>query len=126
MIDHTTVGVSDYAKSREFYRQVLAPLGYELLTEFGAEAAGYGDGGYSDFWIDATGANDPPLHVAFRATSEDAVEQFYRTALDAGGRDNGGPGLRDYDPGYYAAFILDPDGHNIEVVYHQGWKKGAH
>lgn len=119
MIDHTTVGVSDYGASREFYRQALAPLGYELLTEFGTDAAGFGAAGYSDFWIDAGGANSPTLHVALQAASEQEVERFYQAALQAGGQDNGPPGLRDYDAGYYAAFILDPDGHNIEAVYHQ-------
>ena len=119
MIDHTTVGVSDYPRSKEFYRRVLATLGYEMLTEFGDEAAGYGAEGYSDFWIDAGGANDPPLHIAFGAANRDQVERFYQAALDAGARDNGPPGLRDYDVGYYAAFVLDPDGHNIEVVFHE-------
>ncbi len=123
MIDHTTVGVADYHRSREFYQKALAPLGYEILTEFGEDAAGYGAEGYSDFWIEAGGGNEPPLHVAFRAPSRDAVHQFYQAALDAGARDNGGPGFRDYDPGYYAAFVLDPDGHNVEVVYHDGGAK---
>ena len=119
MIDHTGVGVSDYARSRQFYLDTLKPLGYELLTEFGSEAAGYGARGYSDFWISAGGANAPTLHVAFRAGSRAEVQAFHSAGIEAGGRDNGKPGLRDYDPGYYAAFVLDPDGHNIEAVFHE-------
>lgn len=122
MIDHTSIGVSDYQRSRRFYLEALAPLGYEILTEFGEEAAGFGAEGYSDFWIERGGGNSPPVHVAFRASDRQTVERFHEAALRAGGNDNGGPGFRDYDPGYFAAFVLDPDGHNIEVVFHEGWE----
>ena len=118
MIDHTGVGVSDFNRSRDFYREALAPLGYQMVMEFEGEAAGFG-AGPPDFWVEHGGANRPPVHVAFQASSRGEVEAFYRAALEAGGRDNGAPGLReDYGPDYFAAYVLDPDGHNIEAVYH--------
>ncbi|MFO1068903.1 MAG: VOC family protein [Geminicoccaceae bacterium] len=118
MIDHTGVGVSDVQRSKAFYRAALAPLGYELLMEFG-DFAGFGVRPKPDFWIGRGKVNDPPLHVAFRAADRGTVDAFHRAALAAGGRDNGPPGLRPhYHPDYYGAFVLDPDGHNIEAVCH--------
>lgn len=125
MIDHTGVAVSDFQKSRRFYLQALAPLGYELLMEATAaetgshDAAGFGEPPNPDFWIGSGTPNVPPVHVAFRAATRSAVDDFYQAAIAAGGRDNGPPGLRPhYHPDYYAAFVLDPDGHNIEAVCH--------
>lgn len=116
MIAHTTLPVSDYKKSRAFYLHALAPLGYSNNMEAG-EAAGFNDGRNTDFWI-AHVEPVVPTHLAFEANSQAAVEAFYRAALDAGATDNGGPGYRDYWPGYYAAFVFDPDGHNIEAVWY--------
>jgi catechol 2,3-dioxygenase-like lactoylglutathione lyase family enzyme len=126
MIDHIGFAVSDYARAKAFYAKALAPLGYTLIMEVAAEqnasghpAAGFGAGGKPDFWIGGEGKLEKPLHVAVLAKDRGAVDAFYRAALAAGGRDNGGPGLRpQYHPSYYAAFVLDPDGHNIEAVYH--------
>ncbi|HKE94447.1 MAG TPA: VOC family protein [Povalibacter sp.] len=126
MIDHTGLSVSDFAKSRAFYVAALEPLGYRLLMELTAEqtggfqGAGFGEPPKPDFWIGTGQPNQPPIHVAFRAASRAIVDAFYRAALAAGGRDNGPPGLRPhYHPNYYGAFVLDPDGHNIEAVCHQ-------
>ena len=118
MIDHTGVTVSDISKSKAFYRAALAPLGYAPLMEF-EEAAGYGVAPKPDFWIGQGTSNASHTHVAFRADSRAQVDAFYRAAIAAGGRDNGPPGLRPhYHPNYYGAFVLDPDGHNIEAVCH--------
>ena len=126
MIDHVGFAVSDYARSKTFYQQTLAPLGYSLImevtaqqTESGYPAAGFGTGGKPDFWIGGEGKLEKPLHVAIVAQNRTTVDAFHRAALAAGGRDNGAPGLRPhYHPNYYAAFVLDPDGHNIEAVCH--------
>ncbi len=116
MIAHTTLPVRDYPKSKAFYIQALEPLGYSNNMEFG-DAAGFNDGQNTDFWI-ARRTKIVPTHLAFEAKNAGEVESFYRTALAAGATDNGGPGYRDYWPGYYAAFVLDPDGHNIEAVWY--------
>ncbi len=119
MIDHTGVNVEDLEASREFYTAALAPLGYELLLELHGAMAGFGEAGKPDFWIVGGEANTPRVHVAFRADTRQEVEAFYEAALSAGGRDNGAPGLRpQYHPDYYAAFVLDLDGHNVEAVCH--------
>lgn len=120
MIDHTGINVSNFEKSKEFYANALAPLGYQLVKEFEAiSAAGFGIGRELDFWIGQGEVNTPRIHIAFRAETREMVQAFYKTALEAGGRDNGAPGLRThYHPNYYAAFVLDPDGHNIEAVCH--------
>ena len=125
MIDHTGVLVSDFAKSKAFYTQVLAPIGYALLMEVSAEesgghaSAGFGEAPKPDFWIGSGTPNVPPIHVAFSVPSRAMVDAFYRAAMAAGARDNGAPGLRPhYHPNYYGAFVLDPDGHNIEAVCH--------
>jgi catechol 2,3-dioxygenase-like lactoylglutathione lyase family enzyme len=126
MIDHVGFPVLDYARSKFFYEKALAPLGYALVmevtaaqTESGSPAAGFGIGGKPDFWIGGEGGLSKPLHVAIAANDRSAVDAFYRAALAAGGKDNGAPGLRpQYHPNYYGAFVLDPDGHNIEAVCH--------
>jgi catechol 2,3-dioxygenase-like lactoylglutathione lyase family enzyme len=118
MIDHTGVAVTDIAKSRAFYAAALAPLGYAALMEFG-DAVGFGVPPKPDFWLGRTPVKVPPTHVAFRAESRRQVDAFYQAAMAAGGRDNGPPGLRPhYHANYYGAFVLDPDGHNIEAVCH--------
>jgi len=116
MIAHTSLPVSDYHKSKTFYNEALAPLGYSNNMEYG-EAAGFNDGKNTDFWI-SKGKTTVPLHVAFEARNKDQVHAFHKAALAAGGRNNGEPGYRDYWPGYYAAFVLDPDGNNIEAVWY--------
>jgi catechol 2,3-dioxygenase-like lactoylglutathione lyase family enzyme len=122
MIDHVGFPVSDYDRSKTFYAQALAPLGYGLVmevatNEMGAAAAGFGIGGNPDFWIGGEGRVGNPVHVAITARDRAAVDAFHREAVAAGGKDNGAPGLRPhYGPDYYAAFVLDPDGHNIEAV----------
>jgi catechol 2,3-dioxygenase-like lactoylglutathione lyase family enzyme len=118
MIDHTGVAVSNFDKSKAFYAAALAPLGYAILMELD-RAAGFGVAPKPDFWIGESTPNVPPIHVAFRAESRAQVDAFYKAAVAAGGRDNGAPGLREhYHPNYYGAFVLDPDGHNIEAVCH--------
>jgi catechol 2,3-dioxygenase-like lactoylglutathione lyase family enzyme len=116
MIAHTSLSVSDYQKSKRFYSKALAPLGYSNNLEYG-EAAGFNDGKNTDFWIGKS-VSVSPTHVAFEARDSGQVEAFYKAALAAGGRDNGAPGYRDYWPGYYAAFVYDPDGNNIEAVWY--------
>jgi catechol 2,3-dioxygenase-like lactoylglutathione lyase family enzyme len=124
MLDHIGFAVSDYARSREFYRRALAPLGIDLIMEVdaavtGADShAGFGSSGKPYFWI-GTGTPGGRIHVAFTAVDRTMVRAFYDAALAAGGRDNGPPGLRShYHPHYFGAFVLDPDGHNIEAVCH--------
>ncbi len=126
MIDHIGFSVSDYARAKAFYTQALAPLGYTLIIEAGANqtesghpAAGFGKDGKPDFWIGGEGKLEKPVHVALTADDRKTVDAFHRAALSAGGKDNGAPGLRpQYHPNYYGAFVLDPDGHNIEAVCH--------
>jgi catechol 2,3-dioxygenase-like lactoylglutathione lyase family enzyme len=126
MIDHTGVNVSDFARSKLFYARALAPIGYSLIMEAasatsGTDVAGFGEPPKPDFWVIKGKPNDPPVHVAFRVATRALVDAFYRAALDAGGMDNGAPGLRPhYHPNYYGAFVRDPDGHNIEAVCHSG------
>jgi catechol 2,3-dioxygenase-like lactoylglutathione lyase family enzyme len=126
VIDHVGFPVSDYARSKVFYAEALAPLGYELVmeidsahTESRAPAAGFGRSGKPDFWIGGEGGLQKALHIAIAAADRASVDAFHAAALAAGGRDNGAPGLRpQYHANYYAAFVLDPDGHNIEAVCH--------
>jgi catechol 2,3-dioxygenase-like lactoylglutathione lyase family enzyme len=126
MIDHVGFPVSDYRRSKEFYSKALAPLGYGLIMEVSGEhteskypAAGFGADGKPDFWIGGEGGLTGILHVAITAEDRAAVDAFHRAALAAGGKDNGAPGLRpQYHPSYYGAFVLDPDGHNVEAVCH--------
>ena len=126
MIDHTGILVSDFGKSKSFYLTALKPIGYSLILELPAsvtghtDVAGFGEAPKPDFWISRGAPNTPPVHIAFRAASRAAVDSFYQAAIDAGGKDNGAPGLRPhYHPDYYGAFVLDPDGHNIEAVCHE-------
>jgi catechol 2,3-dioxygenase-like lactoylglutathione lyase family enzyme len=125
MLDHVGVPVTDLARSREFYQAALAPLGSGLVMEVtreqtgGESAAGFGPPGKPEFWIGTSGPLGNHVHVAFAAPDRASVDAFYRAALAAGGRNNGPPGLRPhYHPDYYGAFVLDPDGHNIEAVCH--------
>lgn len=122
MIDHIGFPVSDYARAKAFYAKALAPLGYTLIMEEqqnknDAPAAGFGRDGKADFWIGGEGGLSKPLHVAIVADERAVVDAFHAAALAAGGVDNGAPGIRaHYHPNYYGAFVLDPDGHNIEAV----------
>ncbi|MDB5224971.1 MAG: Lactoylglutathione lyase [Candidatus Adlerbacteria bacterium] len=120
MIAHVSLHVSDMARSKEFFAAALHPLGYKVTSEFADyKVCGFGVDGNSDLWIDGNGVSRP-MHVAFEAKNDEEVNEFHKAALAAGGKDNGAPGIRkDYSPGYYAAFALDPDGNNIEVVHHQ-------
>ena len=127
MIDHCSLNVRDFERSKAFYLKALAPIGYGLVMEVGADvnpggiaAAGFGEQGKPDFWFGEGDPGNPPAHVAFKVTTRDQVDAFYRAALEAGGVDNGAPGLRPmYHPNYYGAFVRDPDGHNIEAVCHR-------
>jgi catechol 2,3-dioxygenase-like lactoylglutathione lyase family enzyme len=117
MIDHVSLRVQDFERAVAFYRAALAPIGYEVVMEFSG-AAGLGAGGKPDFWIMQA---EPPLHASHVAfTSERAmIDAFHSAAITAGGSDNGAPGVRpDYHPHYYAAYIFDPEGNNVEVVSH--------
>jgi catechol 2,3-dioxygenase-like lactoylglutathione lyase family enzyme len=124
MLDHLGFPVFDYARSKAFYEKALVPLGYSLIMEVAQTAndlpaAGFGANGKPDFWIGGEGGLSKPIHVAITAKDRATVDAFYRAAMAAGGKDNGPPGLRPhYHPNYYAAFVLDPDGHNIEAVCH--------
>jgi catechol 2,3-dioxygenase-like lactoylglutathione lyase family enzyme len=119
MIDHLTLKVRDLATAKAFYAAALAPLGYEILMEHEG-ALGMGADKKPDLWLAQDPENTRPVHLAFVAQSRQAVQAFHAAALAAGGKDNGGPGLRpDYHPTYYAAFALDDNGHNIEAVIHR-------
>jgi catechol 2,3-dioxygenase-like lactoylglutathione lyase family enzyme len=116
MLDHISLRVQDHSRAVAFYRAALAPLGYRVLMEFPG-AAGLG-AGMPDFWLMATEQPLNPTHVAFSA-DRSTVDVFHAAALTAGGTDNGPPGLRaDFHPHYYAAFVRDPEGNNVEVVCH--------
>jgi catechol 2,3-dioxygenase-like lactoylglutathione lyase family enzyme len=117
VLDHVTISVSDFARSRAFYDAALAPLGISCLYADEDKAAGYGQGSKAFFWIAAQDRPPSQTHVAFKASQSAEVGAFYAAALAHGGRDNGPPGPRpEYHDGYYAAFVLDPDGNNIEAV----------
>ena len=128
VIDHITLTVRDIARSIDFYTKALAPLGY-IVKAHHEPTLGFGvDDGthHSDFYVSPQGTAcggaahaqpvSPITHIAFAADTQEQVKQFYAAALTAGGRDNGAPGPRNYHPGYYAAYVLDPDGNNIEVA----------
>lgn len=118
MIDHTGYLVTDLDKSIAFYTKALAPLGYEKLMGFPG-VAGFGENKKADFWIH-TGTPTDKLHIAFRAKGRAEVKAFYDAAIAAGGKDNGPPGSRPhYHEHYFGAFVLDPDGHNVEAVCHE-------
>ncbi len=124
-LDHIGLPVSDVARAKAFYAAALAPLGITLLHTVAAsvtgsfDVPGFGKNQKPDFWLSQSSKVTPPLHIAFAATSRAEVDAFYAAAMAAGATDNGPPGLRPiYHPGYYGAFVLDPDGHNIEAVCH--------
>lgn len=118
MLDHVGLLVSDYERSKAFFEHALVPLGYSLLMEHGISGAGFGRGGKPDFWI-KQGDRNAVVHVAFASDDRATVDAFYEAAISAGGRANGEPALRpEYHPNYYGAFVLDPDGNNIEAVCH--------
>ncbi len=118
LFDHVHIRVADLGASRRFYEGALAPLGIEIRG---------GDDWFSadELFVSTDGEPTKGLHFAFQAGDEDTVQRFYDAALAAGGRDNGGPGERKYHPGYYAAFVLDPDGNNVEAVYHGPVERSA-
>ena len=117
MLDHVTLAVADLRVSRAFYDQALGPLGIERLFDDGDQAAGYGQAGKAFFWIAQQDHPASRAHVAFAAPNHDAVHAFHAASIMHGGRDNGAPGHRpQYHDRYYAAFVLDPDGNNIEAV----------
>ena len=128
ILDHVTLSVSDYERSKAFYTQALAPLGIALIREYG-KAAGFGKGMKPEFWISGSVASYQtaehrmlitPVHLCFKAADRAEVAGFHRAALAAGAKDFGAPGLRpEYHLGYYGAFVLDPDGHNIEAAIHE-------
>jgi catechol 2,3-dioxygenase-like lactoylglutathione lyase family enzyme len=122
VVDHVSVVVSDYAASVAFYTAALEPLGFTLLRDDGGYA-GFGVDDLDDFGVDTATADAPPsngVHIAFVAESREAVQQFYAAALAAGGVSRNPPGtFLQYSPRYYAAFVTDPDGHNIEAVFHE-------
>jgi len=117
MLDHVSLGVSDIERSRKFYDAALRPLGIDRLYAEGENASGYGANRKAFFWIGLRADMKTGCHVAFVAEDRETVDRFHQAALAAGGRDNGAPGLRpNYHADYYGAFVLDPDGHNIEAV----------
>ena len=133
MLDHISLRVADYDRSKKFYEAALAPLGYTLMMESDS-GAGFRKGFIPSFWIKQgesvalgaraespeLGCGGPAIHVAFSADNRATVDAFHRAALAAGARDNGAPAKRlGYHPNYYGAFVLDPDGYNIEAVCHK-------
>jgi catechol 2,3-dioxygenase-like lactoylglutathione lyase family enzyme len=118
MLDHVGIRTKKFAALAKFYQKVLAPLGYEKLLEFD-EAAGFGQDQKPALWIGASDEASSSMHIAFVSPTRAAVQAFYDAGLAAGGHDNGKPGLRpNYHPDYYAAFVFDPDGNNVEAVCH--------
>lgn len=122
MIDHISLGVGDTSAAKAFYARALKPLGYQVVVEhgpvIGLGVMGRENGPNAELWL--VPADEPTaMHLALTAESAEQVDAFYEAALAAGGRDNGNPGERpQYHPGYYGAFVLDPDGHNLEAVFH--------
>ena len=125
MIDHLCLSVSHFSRSTAFYEAALGAIGYRLMREVDNSVAGFGVPPKPDFWLRTSESNISPVHVAFGVDSREQVDAFYAAAMAAGGRDNGKPGLRpQYHPDYYGAFVFDPDGHNIEAVYHGSYGAG--
>lgn len=120
LFDHVHLRVSDLTASKRFYRAVFAALGWPDLVQEGPDFF-YAD----ELFVDAADDYVTRVHLAFQAPDRATVQAFYRAALGAGGQDNGPPGERTYHPGYYAAFVLDPDGNNIEAVYHGPFQRSA-
>lgn len=120
LIDHVHLRVANLAASKTFYRAVLGALGREATYESDEAIS------FDELWIDASDEAGPSrVHLAFQASDQETVKRFHDAGLAAGGRDNGVPGERSYHPGYYAAFLLDPDGHNIEAVFHGPFTRSA-
>jgi catechol 2,3-dioxygenase-like lactoylglutathione lyase family enzyme len=125
MIDNIGIVISNYVVSKAFYSKALAPLGIELIIEVQGWA-GFGAEDKAEFWFGEANGDElkqntspMPMHLAFRTSSIEAVDQFYQTAIEAGATDNGKSGMREiYHPNYYGAFVIDPDGHNLEAVCH--------
>lgn len=125
MLDHIGIIASDVKRSKTFYELALKPLGISVqmpptpeMIAAGYEGYGFGEGGKPYFWVGA-GTSHAPIHIAFAARGRSDVDAFHAAAMAAGGRDNGPPGIREhYHPDYYAAFVLDPDGNNVEAVCH--------
>ncbi len=121
-LDHVTLSVEDLPRARDFYRRLLEPIGLEIVAEVPASVAdvpvvGFGIGRKGAFWLAESGRQTPAFHVCFRAPSRAAVRAFHEAGMAAGGSDHGAPGIREeYHPAYYAAFVLDPEGHNVEAV----------
>jgi catechol 2,3-dioxygenase-like lactoylglutathione lyase family enzyme len=119
VFDHIGIGASDIGASKTFFLKALAPLGVVLAMEV-PDAVGLGRDHKPSLWLGATSGDPTPLHLAFTAETRRQVDEFYRHALAAGGKDNGAPGVRPhYHANYYAAFVIGPDGHNVEAVCHQ-------
>ncbi len=122
MMDHMSVHVADLKAMRAFYEKACAPLGMSVVMQVTKEMTGYADmagfGGHKPFlWLVGTEKTTPPLHMALKAETRAEVDAFYAAAMAAGGQDNGKPGIREhYHPNYYAAFVIDPEGHNLEAV----------
>ncbi len=131
MIDHMGMTVSDFDASKAFYDKALAPLGIGLVMEIpdnpdGIKGCGFGKDGKPELWIQLAKHLGDKVHLAFAAKTRADVDAFYEAAMAAGGRDNGAPGIRaNYHPNYYGAFVLDPDGNNVEAVCHAPEGKGA-
>lgn len=118
VLDHVTLNVQDVEALKPFYAEALRPLGYELMLDF-VEGAGYGAEGKPDFFLAQRGESSSPVHVAFRSPDRKTVDEFFAAAIEAGGKDNGSPGIRRvYHEYYYGAYVLDLEGNNIEAVTH--------
>lgn len=118
MLDHILLDVDDIGDTRAFYEAALAPLGVEVASEPAPNMLGFGEAGKPYFWVMERGRRTRDAHVCFGAPTRAAVDAFHAAGVAAGGTDNGAPGLRSYNASYYAAFVLDPDGNNIEAVCH--------
>ncbi|HEY0032478.1 MAG TPA: VOC family protein [Devosia sp.] len=114
MLDHLGLRTNQFDALLAFYKAALAPLGYNVMMEYPGNA-GLGRE-YPDFWLGADEKGGSNIHLAFKTNDRATVDAFYAAALANGGKDNGPPGLRDYTPNYYAAFVHDPDGNNLEIV----------
>jgi catechol 2,3-dioxygenase-like lactoylglutathione lyase family enzyme len=123
MIAHVGIRVSDIEKSKKFFAEALKPIGYQMLREYGVTpsrptaSAGFGEPPRADLWLYQDAPSQTPVHIAFQVNTRSLVDAFYHAAIAAGAKDNGKPGIRpQYNPNYYGAFVLDPDGNNIEAV----------
>jgi catechol 2,3-dioxygenase-like lactoylglutathione lyase family enzyme len=120
VLDHVILNVSDYGAERAFYERALEPLGMGVVMEVPGHGCGFGSEGKPWFWVADRQPPCAPVHVAFAAPDRATVDRFHEAALAAGGEDNGGAGVREqYHPNYYGAFVLDPEGNNIEAVCHR-------